>query len=160
LFSIHETGHVIYFEKAGVTFDYVGPLITYIPATAEKAEDFVGQWAAIWPRSLVEPEGVHEDEQRRKSWLLELGKGFAAGGVCSLRLTKTDYEGDTNDRKQFGRVYDAEYNDGIDRSTEIECAWVKAQVEVYKELNSSEFEQKIRTRMLDVKQKLYFSTAP
>ena len=160
LFSIHETGHVVYFEKAGVTFDYVGPLINYFPATAEKAEDFLGQWAAIWPTGLLEPDGVHDDEQRRQNWLLELGKGFAAGRVCSLRLTTTDYAGDTNDRKRFGEVYNAEYNDGVDRSAEIECAWLKAQVEIHNELNNREFEQKVRTRMLEVKQKLYFPAVP
>jgi hypothetical protein len=161
LFSLHETGHIIYFERAGVTqFDYIGPLIAYFPGTAERADDFLGQWAAVKPNNFVEPPRADEDSEGLTKWLLDHAKGYAAGGVVSRKLTTTSYAGDRRDRRQFGELCNAAYNADARRFMDVEGMWVDAQEKIEKDLNDREFEQTIRTRMLDIKQRLYFSATP
>jgi hypothetical protein len=156
LFSIHETGHVIYFEKAGVTeFEYVAPLISYQPKSDGKPEDFAGQWAAIKPKNFVEPPVPDVDLDGFHDWLFHHAKAFAAGGVLSREFTTTDYGGDINDRRQFGALCNAAYR--ADTLIGVECMWIEAQKCVENELKDGKFVQSIKDRMPGIKQKLYFS---
>ena len=156
LFSIHETGHVMYFEKAGVTdFDYIAPLISYQPKSDEKPEDFLGQWAAIRPKNFVEPPIPDVDTDGFHDWLFRHAKAFAAGGVFSLAFTPTDYGGDTNDRRQFGALCIAAHR--ADTLIGVECMWIEAQKSVENELKDGAFMQSIKARMPSIKRKLYFS---
>jgi len=95
LFAIHEIGHEIYFRKAGFSiFEYVPPTVIYRETDNERPFD--GQLARIKPDGYT--------PVNREDWLLYLAKGYAAGGVCSEKLTTTDYGGDIHDRKLWNRM--------------------------------------------------------
>lgn len=155
LFSIHETGHVIYFEKAGVTdFSYIPPLVDYQLPSDKEEECFKGQWAAILPKNYIEPPNPQVDIEGLNDWLFRHAKAFAAGGVFSLKFTTTDYGGDIKDRQRFGELCAAAYD--ADKLIGVECMWIEAQKQVERDLENPSFIRLIETRTLDVKQRLYF----
>lgn len=156
LFSVHETGHVVYFEKAGVTdFTYIPPLIKYEPPSTENKEDFNGQWAGILPKNYVEPPDPRVDIEGLNDWLFLHAKAFAAGGVFSRNLTTTDYGGDTDDHRRFRQLCDAAYE--ANKLIGVECMWLEAQKQVENELRDDGLMEAVKARMHSIKRALYFS---
>jgi hypothetical protein len=149
LFSIHEAGHEIYFRKAGVTsFFFQPPRIVYRKDNREKP--FSGQWAIIRIREWVSPGG--------DDWLLKLARGYAAGGKCSVRLTTTDYAGDTIDRQLFEDTYITAFpgvNVDDAMKKDIEKMWQDAQDDVKRDLNEHELQHKVLAKAQEIKPQLF-----
>ncbi len=145
LFAIHEAGHEIYFRRAGVTtFTFDSPRIIYF----EKNENpFTQQRARIRPSNYVKPEG--------DDWLLKLAKGYAAGGRCSIRLTTTDYAGDTNDRSMFDEMYIDCYRGFTTNKKDIARMWLDAQDSVNKDLNEERFQSQVRAKAQEIMPQLF-----
>jgi hypothetical protein len=155
LFAKHEAGHEIYFRRAGVTdFEYITPVIHY--DKDDKENPFLGQWAAIRPKTLVTPENIDDSLEDFNRWLLAVAKGYAAGGVCSLRLTDTDYAGDRNDRKQFKKACNAAYScDDADKFMDVEDIWTLAQKEIGADLDDEGFQNEVRHKAKELMPMLF-----
>src|SRR5467141_80008 len=95
LFAIHEAGHEIYYRRAGVTtFSFDSPRVIY---DKHLSPPFNRQRARIRPGiEWIQPED---------DWLRKLARGYAAGGRCSIKLSKWKIAGDTNDRIIWGDMY-------------------------------------------------------
>jgi hypothetical protein len=132
LFGIHETGHELFYRKAGfATFRYTPSTVIYKPANTK--QPFEGQIARIIPDDYTKPD--HDD------WLLDLAKGYTAGGECSRWFTTTDYGGDTIDRQLWNEMCAECYKDSTQTKGQVvaiaEDLWDKAQKAVRKELQES-----------------------
>jgi hypothetical protein len=149
LFAIHEAGHEIYFRRAGVTqFFFQQPRIVYRKDNQDKP--FLGQWAIIRIREYACPGG--------DDWLLKLARGYAAGGRCSMRLTSTDYAGDTTDRELFEETYISAFPGvNVDEAmkNDIEKMWQDAQVDVNKDLNGHELQSKVHAKAQEIRSQLF-----
>jgi len=143
--AIHEAGHEIYYIRAGCTIrGFESPKIIY----DEKREDpFTQQRVGTLLGAWTQPEG--------DDWLLKLARGYAAGGRCSIRLTTTDYAGDTIDRKLFGELYISCFPGEIVDKKAIDKMWSDAQKDVSKDLDDECFQAQIRARAREIKPQLF-----
>jgi len=145
LLAIHEAGHEIYYRRAGCDDLYfISPRITY----NEKNENpFAQQKAAIKVGNWHQPEG--------DDWLLRLARGYAAGGRCSMRLTTTDYAGDTNDRENFKETYVSAYPGIVVDEKGMNEMWLQAQKDVNNDLNDESFQAQVRAKAGEIMPQLF-----
>ncbi len=145
LFAIHEAGHEIYYRRAACTaFIFDSPRIIYNekeknPFTEQRARIRIGNW--------VQPEG--------DDWLQKLARGYAAGGRCSLRLTTTDYGGDTLDRENFDELYIGCYPGVAVDKKDIDKMWSAAQRDVNRDLDDKGLQAQVRAKAQEIMPQLF-----
>jgi len=145
LLAIHEAGHEIYYLRAGCRIlGFESPRIIY---SKQNENPFFQQRTRTLLGSQFQPQG--------DDWLLELARGYAAGGRCSIRLTTTDYAGDTIDRKLFNEMYISCHPDEIVDIRDIDKMWSDAQKDVNKDLDDECFQAQVRARAREIMPQLF-----
>ena len=133
--AIHEAGHEHYYTEAGGgDFRFVPPIILFRPDNMVKP--FKMQIACI-------KVGKFNANQQESDWLLQVAKGYAAGGECSSRLpTLYRYRADRTDRLLWDEACHAAYRESSLPRTQIgalaDSIWKDAQKKVGDELVASD----------------------
>lgn len=147
-FSIHETGHWIYFQRAGLKdFLYNGPRIVHDPVK----DEFVAYPAALQPLTAkLDPEGFGSQRM-----FFNLAKAHAAGGIFSRELAGAPDHGDTDDRKRFDAICDVILQKVPAASLDRDAVWTRAQEYVKRDLRSPAFRQEAWEKAAELRQKIF-----
>jgi hypothetical protein len=136
MIAIHEAGHEVFYLRAGATVgSFESARIIY---TAGIAKPFDAQRGAIRLGGYNKPE--------REDWCELLAKGFAAGGRCSLRLSRRKIAADGDDKIKFREMFASCFDSSDVNEESIERAWVNAQKAVETDLENPELQADIRRR--------------
>lgn len=151
-FSIHEAGHCIYFERAGVQeIRYFGPQIKYDPTK----EEFIGFPASVQPQTAsINPVNFALDR-----WFLDVAMAHAAGGVFARELTAAPDVGDDQDRENYENICNVLIESAIKNGTPISLdrngLWTLAQETIQQELRSPVFRKEAWERAAEIRIKLF-----
>jgi hypothetical protein len=149
LLCVHEAGHVIYWEKLGLTVRHDGPTLSYV-ADFDRWTFYIATIPSPSPTTL----------KANYQNLSAIAKSAVAGGefVRSL-LSSEDDAGDRDDRYRFGRVCGI-LRENAQKHHKYLCfnedkIWAQAQIAVLKDLKDAEFQSQARERAQRISRELF-----
>lgn len=149
-FSVHEAGHWIYFERAGVTrFLVEGPRIIYTPVQ----DEFSGFPASVQPQAMSPKSEMAYEELL--AWFFDLTKGYVAGGVFAGILTTAPDVGNQQDRENYEAQCDGLQAKGI--TVDRNGIWNEAELAVRTELRNPAFKRQAWAKAAELREQLFGS---
>jgi hypothetical protein len=146
---IHELGHEIYCNKAGIAIEaYLGPRMSYNTFTRK----LTIRPASVKPdirNMIINPDSTLEE------FMSAVAKGYAAGGVCTLILTHSPDARDDNDYPDFLKFCDWINLGSPETTFDHKGMWDQAQIDVAHDLRAMRVRQNIWEQVSDIRPKLF-----